>query len=72
MSTYVPLNEKEIELFKRFRNVFELAYRRYLDIEKAQAQAREAKIEAALERIRARAMAMHKSDELLDIIIVVS
>src|SRR5215467_3738262 len=33
VSTYVPLREDEIELFKRFRNVFELAYRRYLDIE---------------------------------------
>src|SRR4030095_4721821 len=55
MSTYVPLDENEIDLFKRFQNVFELAYRRYLDIEKAQAQAREAQIELGLERVRARA-----------------
>jgi len=64
MSTYVPLEENEIDLFKRFRNVFELAYRRYLDIEKAEAQAKEAQIEAALERVRARTMAMHKSEDL--------
>ena len=38
ISTYTPLDENEINLFKRFRNVFELAYRRYLDIEKAQMQ----------------------------------
>ncbi|HEV8272532.1 MAG TPA: tetratricopeptide repeat protein, partial [Chitinophagaceae bacterium] len=64
MSTYAPLNENEIDLFKRFRNVFELAYRRYLDIEKAQAQAREAQIQLALERVRARTMAMQHSNEL--------
>ncbi|MEP7376427.1 MAG: hypothetical protein ABI675_23720, partial [Chitinophagaceae bacterium] len=64
MSTYNPLNEDELNLFKRFKNVFELAYRRYLDIEKAEAQAREAQIQLALERVRARTMAMQKSDEL--------
>jgi len=64
ISTYVPLNENEIDLFKRFRNVFELAYRRYRDIEKAEAQAKEAQIEAALERVRSRTMGMQRSDEL--------
>jgi len=64
MSTYKPLSEEELNLFKRFKNVFELAYRRYLDIEKAEAQAREVLIELALERVRARTMAMQKSDEL--------
>ena len=67
MSTYIPLNEQEINLFKRFRNVFELAYRRFMDIQQAQAQAREAKIEAALEKVRAVAMSMMKSDELLKV-----
>ncbi|MEP6952301.1 MAG: hypothetical protein ABI863_23620, partial [Ginsengibacter sp.] len=67
ISTYQPLNEKDIELFKRFRNVFELAYRRYLDIEMAIAQAKEARIETALERVRAVAMAMRKSEELINV-----
>lgn len=67
MSTYVPLNEQEINLFNRFRNVFELAYRRYLDIEQAEEQAREAQIEASLERVRAVAMSMQKPDDLLGI-----
>jgi len=71
MSTYAPLTETELNLFKRFRNVFDLAYRRYLDIEQAEAQAREAQIEAALERIRSRTMAMQKSDELKEVIQVV-
>jgi signal transduction histidine kinase len=64
ISTYSPLIEEEINLFKRFRNVFELAYRRFLDIQKAEAQAREAQIELALERVRAGAMAMRQSAEL--------
>ena len=55
-----------MNLFKRFLKVFELAYKRYLDIEKAMAQAREAQIQLALERIRARTMAMQKSEELQD------
>lgn len=66
ISTYAPLSEEEIILFKRFRNVFDLAYRRFIDIEKAEAQAREAEIELALERVRARTMAMKHSDELAD------
>lgn len=66
ISTYVPLSKAELGLFKRFLDVFELAYTRYLHIEQAITQAREARIEAALERIRARAMAMHRSDELVE------
>ncbi len=65
ISTYnTPLREEDLNLLKRFRNVFELAYRRFEDIEKAEAQAREANIQLALERVRARTMAMHKSEEL--------
>lgn len=71
ISTYDPLAEGDIDLFKRFVIVFELAYRRYLDIEKAEGQAREAKIEAALERVRSRSMGMQKSEELKEVIQVV-
>jgi hypothetical protein len=67
ISTYHPLTDDEINLFQRFLKVFELAYQRYLDIEKAEAQAREAQIEASLERVRAVAMSMNKSDDLLSI-----
>ena len=68
MSTYAPLSEEEINLFKRFRNVFELAYRRFNDIQKAEAQTREAQIELGLERVRARAMAMQTSEELAELV----
>ncbi len=67
MSTYLPLTEEQIILFQRFRNVFGLAYRRYLDIEQALAQAKEARIETSLERVRAVAMAMRKPGELAQI-----
>lgn len=68
ISTYQPLTEDEINLFKRFLKVFELSYQRYLDIENAESQAREAEIQLALERVRARAMAMQKSTELADLV----
>ena len=63
--TFEPAPESQ-EVFKRFAKVFEQAYQRFLDIKKAEVQTREARIEAALERVRARAMAMHKSEELAE------
>ena len=71
ISTYVPLRDDELKLFQRFMNVFELSYTRYLDIEQAIAQAREAQIEAALEKVRSCSLAMHKSDELWEVVAVV-
>ncbi|MBO3117172.1 nuclear transport factor 2 family protein [Winogradskyella sp. DF17] len=59
------------DIFKRFAKVFEQTYTRFLDLQKAEAQAREAQIEAALERVRAKSMAMQSSDELETIIQVV-
>ena len=64
ISAFSAIGAERLELLKRFRNVFDLAYRRYIDITKAEAQAREAQIEAALERVRSRTMAMQQSDEL--------
>nr|MBI1232470.1 GHKL domain-containing protein [Cytophagales bacterium] len=62
------LNETEAEVLKRFSRVFEQAYVRFLDLQKAEAQAKEAQIETALERVRSKTMAMHKSEDLLDVI----
>ncbi|MBS1760132.1 MAG: nuclear transport factor 2 family protein, partial [Bacteroidetes bacterium] len=64
----VKFSEADNEILKRFGNVFEQAYTRFLDLQKAEAQAREAQIEVALERVRSRSMAMHKSDELKEVI----
>tara|TARA_R100000935_G_scaffold8302_7_gene17539 strand:+ start:167612 stop:175687 length:8076 start_codon:yes stop_codon:yes gene_type:complete len=61
--TYERVPEAHV-IFKRFGKVFEQTYTRFLDLQKAEAQAKEAQIEAALERVRSRSMAMHKSDEI--------
>src|SRR5678816_2175648 len=50
----------------RFGKVFQQTYTRFLDLQKAEAQAREAKIEAALERTRTQSMIMQHSKELDD------
>lgn len=60
--------ESEINIIQRIGGVFEQSYKRYLDIQKAEAQAREAQIEISLERVRSKSMAMHKSDELLGVV----
>jgi signal transduction histidine kinase len=52
------------DIFRRFGKVFEQTYTRFLDLQKAEAQAREAQIEGALEKVRSRTLAMQKSDEL--------
>ncbi|HSR37424.1 MAG TPA: hypothetical protein VLL95_00815, partial [Phnomibacter sp.] len=61
--TYQQVTEAH-DIFKRFAKVFDQTYTRFLDLQKAEAQAREAQIEAALERVRSRSMAMHDSKEL--------
>ena len=44
--------DAENNILVRFSKVFEQAYTRFLDLQKAEAQAREAEIELALERVR--------------------
>ena len=67
-----PFTNQENEIIKRFARVFEQAYTRFLDVKKAEEQAREAQIEAALERVRASSLAMYHSDDLHHVIKVVS
>ncbi len=62
------LAEEKAAILQRFAKVFEQTYTRFLDLEKAEAQAREAKIEAALEKVRSRSLGMHKSDELKEVV----
>lgn len=71
ISLYKPLTEEGLQLFKRFRQVFQLSYRRYLDIELAVEQVREVQIQLSLESVRARAMAMQTSNELAELVSVV-
>ncbi|MBV9962637.1 MAG: hypothetical protein JO072_10355 [Parafilimonas sp.] len=62
----VPYTDEENKILMRFGSVFEQSYTRFLDLQKAEAQAKEAQIEAALERVRSRTLAMQKSDELAE------
>ena len=64
--TQNKLSDDECNLMIRFARVFGLIYRRFLDLQQAEAQAREARIQLGLERVRARTMAMQHSDELKD------
>ena len=59
------------DIFIRFARVFEQTYTRFLDLQKAESQAREAQIETALERVRSRTLAMQKSGELSETSVVV-
>ena len=62
-----PNTPANVGLYERFAAVFDQTYTRFLDLQKAEAQAREAKIEAALERVSARTMAMQRSEELAEV-----
>ncbi len=66
-----PLDETEREVLRRFANEFERTYTRFLDLKKAEDQAREAQIEAALEKVRSRTMSMHKAEELEEVVVLV-
>jgi hypothetical protein len=64
--TEKPYSDDEINVLGRFKSIIDLTFRRYFDLQKAEAQARDAKIEAALERERSRTLAMQSSDELAE------
>jgi len=55
------------KILQKMASAFGMAYQRFLDLQKAEAQAKESRIEAALERVRSRTMAMQNSDELADV-----
>ncbi|MFN1834777.1 ATP-binding protein [Balneola sp. MJW-20] len=65
-----PYSSEENEILKRFGKVFQQAYTRFLDLQKAERQAREAKIETALEKIRSRTMGMQTGEELKDVVVL--
>ncbi len=62
----IPYTDEENDVLMRFGKVFQQTYTRFLDLQKAEAQAKEAQIEAGLERVRSRTMAMHQSTELTE------
>ncbi|HSF46053.1 MAG TPA: hypothetical protein VLA58_08575, partial [Chitinophagaceae bacterium] len=66
----VPLTDEKFEILHRFGKVFDSSYTRFNDLKRAEAQAREAQIEASMERVRSRTMAMQKSTELMDVAVL--
>ena len=60
----VSETEEQLEILNRFGKVFDLTYTRFNDLKQAEANTREAQIEAGLERVRARTMAMHSSEDV--------
>lgn len=62
------LTGEECDILIRFASTFGLIYTRFLDLQKAEAQAREAQIEASLERVRSKALAMHQSNDLAGVV----
>ena len=69
--TGMPIPEEHNFILRRMAIVFDQSYRRYLDILKAEAQAREARIEAALDRVRNNAIAMDSSAQVTDVVSVI-
>lgn len=67
----IPYSDDDNKIIERFGKVFEQSYTRFLDLQKAEAQARESQIETALEKVRSRSLAMHKPDELKEVVIVI-
>ena len=66
-----PPNEME-GILDKIGAAFDLAYQRFLDLQKAEAQTKESQIEAALEKVRSRSLAMQKPDELQEVVAMVA
>ena len=60
--------DQALSVLGRFAALFGLALTRYQGLQHAEAQARRSQIDAALERVRARALAMRRSDDLGDVV----
>jgi signal transduction histidine kinase len=60
------MSAETVKTLERFAAVFDGTYTRFLDLQKAEAQAKEAQIEAGLERVRSRTLAMQSSNELAE------
>jgi len=61
---YREATNEEKEVIQRMATEFERLYQRFLDLQSAEAQIKEAQVDASLERVRAAAMAMHSSNDI--------
>jgi signal transduction histidine kinase len=67
LASLEPLPEEHFDILLRFAKVFDLTYTRFNDLRIAEIQTHKAKIETALERVRARALAMQAPEELIEV-----
>ena len=58
------LSDDDLAVAKRFTDVFDFAYDRFLELKTLEAQNRELQVEGALERVRSRAQGMRSSDDI--------
>ena len=63
-----PPTETEIDEARRFAETFAFAYERFLELQGKERRAREAEVEAALERVRAEAAAMRSTDDITNLL----
>jgi signal transduction histidine kinase len=61
------LDTSDRELLKRFTDIFDFAYQRFLELEQKEQLVREAQIEVSLERVRAKALSLQNSTELFEV-----
>ena len=57
-------SETEIKILKRFATIIDLTFRRYFELQKSEANAREAVKQAALDRVRAEIASMRTIHDL--------
>jgi signal transduction histidine kinase len=60
----VPFTDEVKKLMRRFIEVFQLTYTRYIDLQKAEEQTREAIKQASLDRVRGEIASMRTSEDL--------
>jgi signal transduction histidine kinase len=64
--------EKAETILRKISSALGMAYQRFEDLQKAEKRAKEAQIEAALEKVRSQSLEMQKTSELDDVIIKVN
>jgi signal transduction histidine kinase len=62
------LTEDELEVARRFTEVFDYAYDRFRELKEKEERARQADQRAAVDRVRAEATAMEKTDDIADVV----
>jgi serine phosphatase RsbU (regulator of sigma subunit) len=62
--TEKELLDEEINIFRKFKSVLSLTYRRYIDLKEAEASSVEAVRQASLDRVRAEIASMRTSEDL--------